>query len=287
MSGRKFGSGIIRILENNIKEALMHYPLLTIARFEFFENVRNKWLAIYALAFFAFTGLITYMGGSDPLSASMSLLNLVLLSVPLFTMMFGSISFTESLPFHDVLIAQPISRRDIYLGKWIGLGGGLSASYVIGMGLGLLFTINFSGSGIKSAVLLLFLGVLLTLAFLGIAFYVVNVLSKREVIFATVLVLWFVFFILYDLLVMAVAVVFEDYPLAWPMLMMVCFNPIDLVRLILLLQTDASAMMGYSEAIFQKYLGSGVGIAIGTTCLLLWIAIPTWRGLRRFERKDM
>ncbi|MDO8526579.1 MAG: ABC transporter permease subunit [Deltaproteobacteria bacterium] len=266
---------------------IFNTPLATIALFEFYENIRNKWLLIYALSFLLFSGIITYIGASDPLQASASLLNLVLLLVPLFSLVFGSLSFAESLPFHEMLVSLPISRRDIFLGKWIGLGVGLSLSFLLGMGLGSLLQMNLSQTGFGSYTLLLLLGVLLTFVFLSIAFWVVNVVRKKELVFGWMLLLWFFFFILYDALVFGVVLLFGDYPLEGPMLLMTFLNPIDLSRVILLLKIDLSAMMGYSGALFQKYLGNFFGMALGLTALGLWIFIPTFFGLKRFQKRDL
>ena len=262
-------------------------PVAVIAFFEFYENIRNKWLFIYAFSFLIFSGIITHIGAGDPLQASASLLNLVLLLVPLFSLVFGSLSFSESLPFHEILVSLPISRRDIFFGKWIGLGTGLSISFLFGMGVGSLLQMNIAESGFGSYGLLLLLGILLTFVFLSLSFFVVNWVRKKELIFGWILLLWFFFFILYDVLIMGVVLFFGNYPLEIPMLALTFLNPIDLARVVLLLKIDLSAMMGYSGALFQKYLGNAAGLFIGSGALALWIVIPGWLSLRSFEKKDL
>jgi len=262
-------------------------PVFTIALFEFRENIRNKWLLVYGVSFLLFSGLITYMGASDPLQASGSLLNLMLLLVPLFSLVFGSISFSESLPFNEILVAQPISRRQIFLGKWLGLGAGLSLSFLTGMGLGSLIQLNLAQKGFGSYFFLLALGILLTFVFLSISFHMVNVARKRELIFGLVLINWFFFFVLYDLIVMGVALIFGDYPLEIPILILVFLNPIDLARVLLLMQIDLSALMGYSGALFEKYLGHTHGMFIGILFLMAWVFVPAWLGLRSFKKRDL
>lgn len=263
------------------------HALRSILYFEFRENIRNKWLLIYGLSFFLLCSAILRLGASDPLQASGSLLNLVLLLVPLFSFVFGSLSFTDSLPFSEILIAQPLSRRAIYGGKWLGLCLGLSASFLLGMGLASLFQFNAEQGGFGSYFFLLWLGVLLTFAFVSLAFLLANLLRKRELIFGWVLLFWFAFYVLYDLMVMGVALIFGDYPLQIPMLLLMFLNPIDLARVLLLMQMDLSAMMGFSGAVFKKYLGHASGMALGSFVLLLWIALPAYWGLKRFEKKDL
>ncbi|MDZ4224987.1 MAG: ABC transporter permease subunit, partial [bacterium] len=222
-----------------------------------------------------------------PLQASASLLNLVLLLVPLFSLVFGSISFSEALPFHEILVALPISRRDIFLGKWIGLGTGLVLSFLLGMGAGSLIQFNIAQQGFGSYLLLLCLGCCLTFIFLSISFYVVTLARKKELIFGWMLLLWFFFFVLFDVLVFGVVLLFGDYPLEIPVLILMLLNPIDLARVMLLLKIDLAAMMGYSGALFQKYLGNTLGLFIGGGALALWTLLPAWLGLRTFQKKDL
>lgn len=271
---------------NQLKK-IWRSPLVTIAVFEFYENIRNKWLLIYGLSFWVLSSLIIYMGISDPLQAAGSLLSLVLLLVPLFSLVFGSISFSESLRFIEVLVSQPISRRDIYVGKLLGLGAGLTLSFVFGMGLGMVLQIGLQGAGVGSYLLLLLLGCLLTVAFLSLAFFLATIVRKRELLFGWVLLAWFVCFVLYDLIVVGVVLLFGDYPLEIPMLILVFFNPIDLARVVLLVQSDLSAMMGYSGAVFQKYLGQAWGVGLGVAVMVLWSLIPAWLGLSFFKRRDL
>ena len=260
---------------------------ITIAAFEFYENIRNKWLLIYGLSFLLFSGFITYIGTANPLQASASLLNLVLLLVPLFSLVFGSISFSESLSFHNVLVALPVSRRAIYIGKWIGLSSGLSVSFLIGMGMGSLIQFNVADIGFAEYALLMGLGIMLTLIFLSLSFYIAVVIGRRELIFGWMLLLWFFFFIFYDVAVIGMVLVFGDYPLEMPMLALVLSNPIDLSRVLFLSRLDLSAMMGYAGAVFQIYLGHSAGLFIGGFSLFLWMMIPLWLGMRRFEKKDL
>jgi Cu-processing system permease protein len=79
---------------------------------------------------------------------------------------------------------------------------------------------------------------------------------------------------------------FADYPLERPMLIAMFANPVDLSRLLLLTRFDAAALLGYTGAIFQSFLGGAIGLAVATTALALWLAAPAFLGMRRFMRKD-
>ena len=64
-------------------------------------------------------------------------------------------------------------------------------------------------------------------------------------------------------------------------------NPIDLGRILILLKMDISALMGYTGAIFKDYFGTQLGFFIALAILFLWIILPTWLSLRKFNRKDL
>ena len=63
-------------------------------------------------------------------------------------------------------------------------------------------------------------------------------------------------------------------------------NPVDLARVLLLLQLDISALMGYTGAVLKNAFGSVQGVVLATAALSLWVAVPLWLGGRSFVRKD-
>ncbi|MCB1303827.1 MAG: ABC transporter permease subunit [Leptospiraceae bacterium] len=257
--------------------------ILIIALFEFKESVRNRWLLLYGAAFFLFGNLILYLSGENPIRSASSLLSLMLLLGPLFSLMFGSISFTDSLGFVELLAAQPIRRSDIYIGKWIGLSSGLSLSFCIGMGTGVLLR-----QGLDSSFFLLLIpGVLLTFCSVAIAFLAANLSRRREIVFGMVLSIWFYLFILHDLLIFGIVTVLGNYPLKVPLMVMVSLNPIDLIRVMVALRLDMSAMMGYSAALFLDFFGGWTGLLVGAILMSLWIGIPVLLGLHLFRKRNL
>ncbi|MCB1158212.1 MAG: hypothetical protein KDK45_11980, partial [Leptospiraceae bacterium] len=93
--------------------------------------------------------------------------------------------------------------------------------------------------------------------------------------------------ILYDLLIIAFSVLYRDYPLEIPILILVFLNPIDLVRIATLLQFKLSNLMGFGTALFQKVLGDTSGFWISIFCLSLWICIPLFIAYKKFLKKDL
>ena len=83
-----------------------------------------------------------------------------------------------------------------------------------------------------------------------------------------------------------VATMFAEYPLERPMIALILLNPVDLARVVLLLQFDTAALMGYTGAVFQRFFGSAAGLGLAAAALALWIAVPVTLGKRLFDRKD-
>ena len=130
-------------------------------------------------------------------------------------------------------------------------------------------------------------GVLLSVIFVSIAMLAtVKTRDKAKGIGAAIM-LWLYFSLLFDGFVLFLLFQFTDYPMEKPMIAVSALNPIDLSRILILLQLDVSAMMGYTGAVFKDFFGTYVGILFSLTILILWIAIPVWYATRKFNTKDL
>jgi Cu-processing system permease protein len=81
-------------------------------------------------------------------------------------------------------------------------------------------------------------------------------------------------------------IAFEDYPLDTFSLGATILNPIDLSRILILLKLDISALLGYTGAVFKKFLGTQLGFLISAAALLLWTILPITHLRWKAERKD-
>ena len=70
------------------------------------------------------------------------------------------------------------------------------------------------------------------------------------------------------------------------MIIMSIINPIDLARILFLIEFNISALMGYTGAVFERFFGDFVGVIISTFFLLLWVIIPLFLSTRFFQKKD-
>ena len=257
----------------------------TVARFQARDVMRSRWLLAYAAFFWIATeGLLRFAGGDA--RALLSLASVVLYVVPLVALVFGTVYLYNAREFTELLLAQPVHRRALFLGLYGGLTGPLCAAIVAGIGTP--FALRGGAAAGQPAMLASLMGaaVALTLVFTAIAFCIALACADRLRGLGTAIGVWMVGAIVYDGLVMAAVAAFDGHPLERPMLALTLANPIDLARVTLLLQSDVSALMGYTGAVFQQFLGGAVGTLTAVAALLLWIIAPAWLGMRAFATKD-
>lgn len=212
----------------------------------------------------------------------LSLMNLSLIFIPLVSIIFSTIYIYNSAEFIELLVAQPLKRKTLWMSMYSGLALSLSAAYLIGIGIPVLL-FAFSPTGF----ILLVSGLFQTLIFTGIALLAsVKTRDKAKGIGVSVL-LWFVFTLIYDAVVMLLLFQFSDYPLEKPMIALTMLNPVDLSRILILLKLDISALMGYTGAVFNEFFGSSTGMLISVLVLLLWTVVPVWFSAKQFQKKDL
>jgi len=245
---------------------------------------RNRWILAYAAVLAALTEALFRLGG-DPAGVVLSLLNVVLILVPLVGLVFGTVYLYGSREFIELLLAQPVSRRALFAGLWGGLAVPLTGAMVAGLGIPFLL---HGGGGIpwRALLVLLATGALLTGAFTALAFLVALYCEDRARGLGVALLIWLGCSVLYDGLVLLLVILLRDHPLETPLLVLTLLNPLDLGRILLLLQLDVAALLGYTGAVFQRFLGTTLGWSLAGLGLLLWVIVPLGMGRRRFGRRD-
>jgi Cu-processing system permease protein len=64
------------------------------------------------------------------------------------------------------------------------------------------------------------------------------------------------------------------------------FNPIDLSRILIILELDISVLLGYTGAVFQKFFGTSLGMIASFGLLFAWAGLPIAFIVRQAKRKD-
>ena len=84
--------------------------MLKISRYVLYDIVRNKVVIAYTLFLFIVSMSLFQMEENSS-KAVLSLLNVVLIVVPLVSLVFSTIHWYNSYEFIEVLLTQPISRK--------------------------------------------------------------------------------------------------------------------------------------------------------------------------------
>lgn len=255
-----------------------------IIRFELSNAFRSKWIITYSFFFFILTYLLLSFE-TDNAKAAISLMNIVLLIIPLVSLIFGTIFVYNSKDYIEMILCQPIDRTSLFLGLYLGNSIPLASGFLTGTLTGI-FLNGFYFSSSESFIILLLVGISLTFIFTAIAFYMAIKFSDKAKGLGFSIVLWLMLAVVYDGFILMFVYFFNDYPIDNTVLIISLLNPIDLGRILFILNFDVSALMGYTGALFNKFFGGSLGMILSLATLSLWFFIPTLLGLRGFKKKD-
>jgi Cu-processing system permease protein len=263
-------------------------PTWVIAKREFLDAVRNRWFFFFALLFILLDSTIAYsgiIGGKDDsfFKPALSLLNLVLILVPLISLIMGANSFTGAKESWELLLIQPISRKEAVLGKYLGLGAAITATILLGfICAGIILSLNAGLDQIRHFILLIVLSVLLSFTFLSIASLSSIILGEKAKSIGISFMLWFWFVIIYDFILVGLTLSLGEVIIA-----LLFLNPADLVRTTFVASLGSAALIGPAGAVLNKTFGTTPGLILSLIALFAWLLIPLLLAIYIFERKDI
>lgn len=259
--------------------------MLKILKYSFYDLVRSRWSYVYFL-FYLLLGVVLLFLNNDLSKAVITLMNVIIILVPLIGTIFGVMYYYNSREFTELLLAQPVKRSSIFLGQYLGVATSLTMSLIIGLGLPFVFYGVFNSSAIWDFSLLLVTGAFLTFIFTALAFVIALSNENRIKGFGYAILLWLFMAVIYDGIFLMSLLYFEDYPLDKFSLVATMLNPVDLSRVLILLKLDISALLGYTGAVFQKFFGTSFGLILSLALLIFWVLIPTFFIWRIAKKKD-
>jgi len=255
--------------------------MLKISKYVLYDILRNKVMIAYTLFLFV-VSMSFFQMEENSSKAVLSLLNIVLIVVPLISLVFSTIHWYNSYEFIELMLTQPISRKKVLVSEYTGISSSLVTAFLIGTGIPVMIY-NFDSTGIS----LIVIGTLLTFIFTSIAF-LASVKSKDKARgIGIALLLWFYFALIFDGLLLLVLFTFSDYPMEKFTLLLSSLNPVDLGRIYIMLHMDVSALMGYTGAVYKDFFGSGTGMLFTLGIMTIWACVPFWLALRSFNKKDL
>jgi Cu-processing system permease protein len=257
---------------------------LRIASYGMRDLVRSRWLLAYS-GFFVLATFALLRFSDTGMKALLSLVNVVLLVVPLANIVFGAMYLYSSREFVELLLSQPVRRLQLFAGQCIGLAVPVATAAVVGIAVPL-FATGADRDTLVLGALIAAVAAVLSAIFTALAAVVAYGIEDRVRGLALAIGIWLVMAVVYDAAVLMAAVQFADYPLERPMLAAMSANPIDLARLLLLTQFDTAALLGYTGAVFQRFFSGPAGTFVALGAVALWVSWPAVLGARLFHRKD-
>ena len=259
--------------------------MLKVLQYSFNDLIRSRWSYVYLL-FYLVLGFALLFLNSSVSKSIITLMNIIIVLTPMIGTIFGVMYYYSSREFTELLLAQPIKRKTIFLGQYLGVSLSLTLSLVIGLGIPFMSYGLWQSAEMGNFGLLLLSGSFLTFIFVALA-YTIGLSNDNKIKgFGYAILIWLFMAVIYDGLFLISLIVFEDYPLDKFTLLATMFNPIDLSRILILLKLDISALLGYTGAIFQKFFGTNTGLFTSLAILSVWTAIPVYLVTRLASKKD-
>jgi len=274
-------------------------PLLLVARQELLLAARARSTQIFAGVFavlalgVASSGYVLTggVGVQDFARTAASLVQLVLLVVPLMALLLGVVALSGERGSLELLFAQPLARRDILLGKLLGLLAALAGAEAIGFGAaGVLIYWKTDEVGLSSYLLLVVGAGVLTAIFLGIAGAIASGTPgrRRTRALALALVVWFCAVVFLDLLALGLCTLLPSGTASRLLILSVLVNPASALRTAELLLLEGTAAFGAASLALLRFTHGalGAGLALGGS-LLVWLVAPVLVAMRRLRAADL
>lgn len=256
--------------------------ILFVALKELRDRLRNRWVLAVSLVFTVFALVIAYFGGAQQgvlglrsiESTITSLVSLVIYLIPLIALLLGfdAIVGERERGSLDLLLALPITRLELLLGKYVGLAAALTLSTLLGFGLvgGLLLSQTGSAS-LEPLAGFVGSSVLLGLAFLSLAVMLSVLASDRTRASGLAIALWFLFVLVFDLLLLGLLVgLGSETGGGWfPYLLLL--NPADVFRILNVFSLEEVRNLYGLTSIVPAALAKPWLMAL---VMLGWIAAP-------------
>lgn len=258
--------------------------ITTLLKKEINDALNNRWFVLYAAAFAGLALLLSWLslsGGTGYTGfagfgrTAASLVNLVLLIVPLMALTIGagSLAGEQEHGTLSFLLAQPVNRAEVLLGKYLGLAASLLGALALGFGLsGLIIAGRGGQTDARAYILLVTFAFILTLGMLSLGFLISVLTRKAAVATGVALFLWLIFVFVGDLGLMGTALAFK-LPIN-TLFNLALVNPLQVFKMSALISLNATldvlgpagiyAMQTYRDSLTWLFLGS----------LIAWMVLP-------------
>ena len=268
--------------------------LLVIAGQEVRAGIRNRWVIMTTVILAALALSLVLLGstptgtiGASPLTVVVvSLASLTIFLVPLIALLlsFDSIVGEDERGTLLLLLAYPVSRGQIVLGKFVGQITILALATVVGYGVAgavLYFGSAGDAENWPDFAVLIGTSILLGAVFIALGVLVSIVVRERATAAGLAVGLWLLLVLVYDLALVGLLVADQGKSVTESMLNgLLLLNPTDIYRLINLTGHDAVAQVAGMAA-----MQANLSLSALYAALLAWVALPLAAGILIFNKR--
>jgi Cu-processing system permease protein len=258
------------------------------------EARRNSWFLLFAAIFAGLSLTVSLLGlaGLGSLGVAgfgrttASLLNLVVLVVPLMGLLLGALSIVGEREQGTLatLLSQPVVVEEVFLGKFLGLSAALLGALLAGFSLTALVMARWSGSTrLDDYLLLAACTCLFGLGYLSLGFWVSATARKTAAAMGVAVFLWLVSVFLSDLGLIGTAVALRLSPRA--LLWLSLLNPAQVFRVLVLDSIGGNLeVLGPSGLYATESFGRWLRPALAAL-LAAWVVVPLLFSLVWFRNR--
>ncbi|MBK6767776.1 MAG: ABC transporter permease subunit [Ardenticatenales bacterium] len=254
-----------------------------VARKEVRDALRNRWFLLYAAGFALLAIALSQLSTGDSGTAGYAgfgrtaagLVNLVLFVVPLMGLTLGAQSLAGERERGTLatLLAQPVTRTEVLLGKFGGLALALGAALLLGFGLAGAW-VAARGGGVEAGAYaqVVAAAALLALATLSIGFLISSAARRTSTATAVALFVWLALVFAGDLGLMGSAMTMR-MPVR-TLLALTLLNPLEAYRIGgIAAITGGLDVLGPAGVYADRVLGASL-VAVLAAVLVAWCVVP-------------
>ena len=267
----------------------------TIIRKEVRDAFAGRWLLLYGGLFAVLALALSYLGqrnlgsiGFENFSrTTASLLNLCLMLAPLIALSLGAgaIAGERERGTLTYLLAQPVSRWELLIGKYAGLVVSIGVATLAGFGIaGVVIAAFAQTMEVTTYVLLVALVLALVAVMTGLGILASVVSSTRVQALALAMAVWFFAVLFFDLVLigMVSAASLDGAGLLAALLL----NPVEIVRVLTVIQLEPDLeVLGPFGSYLLEQLGRTGASLILAGALAAWAVVPVSAAAWLFYRK--
>ena len=184
------------------------HSIFIIAKKEFMDNFRNNWIIALSAILAILALLASYFSSRDLEWQDFEFtIRIIIMPVqfliPIIGLILGYATVVGEIEKGSMgsLLSHPVTRNEVILGKFLGLGSVIFTTIFIGFGIaGIIIAINISNPDVGLYLLFIIASILLGLAFMSLALLFSSFFKKRSSAMAGVIMLWIFFNMLWGFL---------------------------------------------------------------------------------------